>query len=107
MVLGCEGHGQEVVLVAIAAEVLKVGYGLVLEQTGVAVLIGRGPMLIGPWIVLDSLEPEVLALKHESRILGQWSNPVCGLRNTKPVLHGPNSTDSNLFYHGETTCRVG
>ena len=25
----------------------------------------------------------------------------------KPVLHGPNSTDSNLFHHGETTYRVG
>ena len=25
----------------------------------------------------------------------------------KPVLHGPNSTESNLFTHGETTYRVG
>ena len=26
---------------------------------------------------------EVLALKHESRILGQWSNPVSGPRNSQ------------------------
>ena len=25
----------------------------------------------------------------------------------KPVIHGPNSTESNLFHHGETTYRVG
>ena len=25
----------------------------------------------------------------------------------KPVLHGPNSTEPNLFHHGETTYRVG
>ena len=27
--------------------------------------------------------PEVLALKHESRILGQWSNPVSGSRKSR------------------------
>ena len=50
---------------------------------------------------------EVLALRHERRILGQWSNLVSGSRKSKPVLHGPNSTESNLFHHGETTYRVG
>ena len=25
----------------------------------------------------------------------------------KPVLHGPDSTETNLFHHGETTYRVG
>ena len=25
----------------------------------------------------------------------------------KPVLHGPNSTESNLYHNGETTYRVG
>ena len=25
----------------------------------------------------------------------------------KPVLRGPNSTEPNLFHHGETTHRVG
>ena len=27
-------------------------------------------------------KPEVITLKHESRILGQWSNPVCGFSMT-------------------------
>ena len=47
--------GQEVVLIAFAAEVLKVGDGLVLECAGVTVLIGRGPMLVPARIFLDSL----------------------------------------------------
>ena len=51
--------------------------------------------------------PEFLALKHESRILGHSSNPVCGFGSAKPVLHGTNSTEPNLFHHGETTFRVG
>ena len=59
--------------------------------------------------------PEVLALKHESSILGRWSNLVSsGFRGlgqasspwAKPVLHGPNSR-VNLFHHGKTTYRVG
>ena len=28
-------------------------------------------------------------------------------KRAKPVLQGPNSTDPNLFHHGETTYRVG
>ena len=35
------------------------------------------------------------------------SNPVCGFGSAKPVLLRPNSTESNLFHHGETTYRVG
>ena len=35
------------------------------------------------------------------------SNPVCGFESPKPVLLSPNSTESNLFHHGETTYRVG
>ena len=27
--------------------------------------------------------------------------------SAKPVLHGTNSTEPNLFHHGETTYRVG
>ena len=50
---------------------------------------------------------EVLALKHESRILGQWYNLFLVQGRAKPVRHGPHCTESNLFYHGETTNRVG
>ena len=35
------------------------------------------------------------------------TNPVCGFRRARPVLHGTNSTESNLIHHGETTYRVG
>ena len=52
----------------------------------------------------SGFQPEILALKHESRILGQWYL-VQG--RAKPVLCGPNSTESNLFHHWETTNRVG
>ena len=31
---------------------------------------------------IASSAPEVLPLKHESRILGQWSYPVCGSRKS-------------------------
>ena len=41
---------------------------------------------------------EVLTLNHESRILGQLAK-----ERATQVLHGPNSTESNLFHHGETT----
>ena len=34
------------------------------------------------------------------------SYPECGSESAKRVLHGPNSTESNLFHHGETTYRV-
>ena len=57
--------------------------------------------------IFSLLATEVLALKHKSMILGQWSNPVSGWRTAKPVLHWPNSTDPTLFCHGETTYRAG
>ena len=44
---------------------------------------------------------EVLALKHEIRIHGQWSDPVSGSMKSQA------STESNLFHQGETTYRVG
>ena len=53
---------------------------------------------------------EVLTLKHESRRVGFWdSGPTLYVvqGRAKPDLHGPNSTESNLFDHGETTYRVG
>ena len=53
-----------------------------------------------------SSKAEVLALKHENRILGQWSTLYLVQGRAKPVLHGPNSTESNLFHHGEATYRV-
>ena len=46
---------------------------------------------------------EILALKQESRILGQWSNPASGSRKSQAeVLYGSNCTESNLFHHGQT-----
>ena len=33
--------------------------------------------------------------------------PVCGFGSAKPDFLRPNSTESNLFYHGETTYRDG
>ena len=55
---------------------------------------------------------EVLALKHNSRIGFSDSGPILDLAHgshgrAKPVINGPNSTESNLFHHGETTYRVG
>ena len=35
------------------------------------------------------------------------TNPVRGFGSAKPVLHGTNSTEPNLFQHGEATYRVG
>ena len=35
-----------------------------------------------------SFQPEILALKHESRILGQWSNPVSGSRKSSQFSVG-------------------
>ena len=67
-----------------------------MAQWGMLIRWGREP-----------LETKVLALNHESRILGQWSNPVSVQGRAKPVLHGRNSTESNLFHDGETTYRVG
>ena len=54
---------------------------------------------------VDDVESEVLALKHESMILGQWSNPVSGSR--KNQTHGLDRKESNWFRQGETTYRVG
>ena len=34
-------------------------------------------------IKFGTFSPEVLALKHKSRILGQWSNPVSGSRKSQ------------------------
>ena len=39
-----------------------------------------------PSATIACLVAEVFALKHESRILGQWSNPVSGSGRAKPVL---------------------
>ena len=50
---------------------------------------------------------EVIALRHERRILGHWSTLYLVQGRAKPVLHGTNSTESNLFHHGETAYRVG
>ena len=44
--------------------------------------------------------PEVLALKHESRILRQWSNPVSGSRKTQASCPWAKQ-------HRETICRIG
>ena len=35
------------------------------------------------------------------------TNPVCGFGSAKPVLHGTNSTETNLLHNVETTYRVG
>ena len=51
-------------------------------------------------------KPEVFVLKHESSKLRYSLYPECGSLSAKPVLHGPNSTEPNLFHHGETTYRV-
>ena len=48
---------------------------------------------------------DILFLKYDSSIFRQASYPVHG--RAKPVLHRPNSTEPNLFHHGETTYRVG
>ena len=64
--------------------------------------------------ISSRFRPDILFLKHNSSIFRQSSNPVCCSWKSqassawaKPVLHGPNSTESNLFHHGETTYRVG
>ena len=51
--------------------------------------------------------PEVLALKHESRIRGQSSNPVCGSRNSVASSPWAKQHESNLFHHVETAYRFG
>ena len=48
-------------------------------------------------------EPDTLFLKHDSSIFRQSSNHG----RAKQVLRGPNSTEPDLFHHGETTHSVG
>ena len=50
---------------------------------------------------------EIYPEEHTSSIFRQSSNPVSGSWRAKPVIHGPNSTEPNLFHHGETTNWVG
>ena len=50
---------------------------------------------------------EVLALKHESKILDSHPSLYVVPGRAKPVLRGPNSTEPNLFRNRETTYRVG
>ena len=45
---------------------------------GIYKLINRVGHLVMSYFLLTWFDSKVLALKHESRILGQWSNPVCG-----------------------------
>ena len=68
--------------------------------------ISRSSLMPAPLYLqrVFQFSPEVLALKHECMILGQWSNPVSG--PTKSHASSP-CTQSNLFHHGETTYRVG
>ena len=56
-----------------------------------------------------NMYPDIFVLKHESSIFRSFIHPgpVCGFGSAKPVLHGTNSTEPNLFRHGETTYRVG
>ena len=49
----------------------------------------------------------IFSLKHECTIFRSFINPVCSFGSAKPVLHGTNSTEPNLFHHEETTYRVG
>ena len=59
-------------------------------------------------IVVFVFAPEILALKHESRILVQWSNHAYGSR--KSQASSPWAKQHrfyNMFHHGETTYRVG
>ena len=44
---------------------------------------GRGERLRNKFWVGRTAFPEILALKQESRILGQWSNPVSGARESE------------------------
>ena len=55
---------------------------------------GRGERLRNKFWVGRTAFPEILALKQESRILGQWSNSVSG-----SGLHGPKITESYQFHH--------
>ena len=49
--------------------------------------------------------PDILFIQHDSSIFRQYSKYVVHGR-AKPVLYGPNSTEPNLFHHGETAYRV-
>ena len=78
---------------------------------------------------LPHCRPDILFLKHACSILRQSvqfyidlyfclctvqcilsdSHPTLYVvhERSKPVIRGPNSTEPNLFHHGETTYRVG
>ena len=71
----------------IAITFLSVGYGDIVPNTycgrGIAVTTG---MMVSSQSVLQSVrQSESLALKHESRILGHSSNPVCGFSMMEQV----------------------
>ena len=51
--------------------------------------------------------PEILALKDESRILGQWFDPVSGSRKSQASSPWAKQHGGYLLHHGETTYRVG
>ena len=54
-------------------------------------------------------EEEQISLLLSMRVGFSDSGPTLYLvqGRAKPVLHGQNSTESNLFHHGEATYRVG
>ena len=88
-----------------AEENLEQGQGSATGKSGDSVVTQEGSLEVtGDWI---SVRTKVLALKHKSWILGQWSTLYLVQVGAKPVLHGPNSTESNLFRYGETAYRVG
>ena len=55
----------------------------------------------------DEDGPDIFVLKHESSIFRSFIQPCMWFGSAKPVLRGTNSTQPNLFHHGETTYRVG
>ena len=50
-----------------------------------------------------------MSLLYSTRVRFSDSGPTLYLvqGREKPVILGPNSTEPNLFHHGETTYRVG
>ena len=50
---------------------------------GIYKLINRVGHLVMSYFLLTWFDSKVLALKHEGRILGQWSNPVSGSRKSQ------------------------
>ena len=53
------------------------------------------------------LELEFLALKHESRILGQYSQTYMAISGSRKSQASSLWEESNLFHHRETTYKVG